>query len=83
MCAKYWPPLLTHGKPVARAGAKQSLLGITRRANGSEQVTYAGHPLYRFVEDRRRGQTKGQGSHAFGAGWDVLSPAGRKIGADD
>ncbi|HET8651523.1 MAG TPA: hypothetical protein VFM13_03025 [Gaiellaceae bacterium] len=83
LCAKYWPPLLTHGKPVARAGAKQSLLGITRRANGSEQVTYAGHPLYRFVEDRKPGQTKGQGSQAFGAGWDVLSPAGRKIGADD
>src|SRR6266487_3924267 len=26
-CATYWPPLLTHGKPVARTGAKQSLVG--------------------------------------------------------
>jgi predicted lipoprotein with Yx(FWY)xxD motif len=81
-CAKYWPPLLSHGKPVARTGVKQSLLGVTRRANGSEQVTYAGHPLYRFVEDRQAGQTKGEGSQAFGAGWDVLSPAGKKIESD-
>ncbi len=81
-CATYWPPLLTQGKPVARAGAKQLLLGTTRRANGSAQATYAGHPLYRFVEDREPGQTKGEGSQAFGAGWDVLSPAGRKIESD-
>ncbi len=67
---------------MARAGAKQLLLGTTRRANGSAQATYAGHPLYRFVEDREPGQTKGEGSQAFGAGWDVLSPAGRKIESD-
>jgi predicted lipoprotein with Yx(FWY)xxD motif len=82
-CTRYWPPLLTHGNPVAKAGAKQSLLGVTRRADGSRQVTYAGHPLYRFVEDTKRGQTKGEGSRAFGAGWDAVSPAGKKIEADD
>jgi predicted lipoprotein with Yx(FWY)xxD motif len=82
-CAKFWPPLLTHGKPVARAGAKQVLLGTTRRANGSRQVTYAGHPLYRFVQDRKPGQTKGGGLQDFGAGWDVLSAAGKKIESDD
>ncbi len=82
-CATFWPPLLTHGKPVARAGARQFLLGTTRRANGSQQVTYAGHPLYRFVQDRKPGQTKGEGSREFGAGWDVLSPTGKKIESDD
>ena len=82
-CATFWPPLLTDGKPVARAGARQFLLGTTRRANGSQQVTYAGHPLYRFVQDRKPGQTKGEGSQAFGAGWDVLSPKGKKIESDD
>jgi predicted lipoprotein with Yx(FWY)xxD motif len=82
-CATYWPPLLTHGKPAARAGAQQSLLGTTRRANGSEQVTYAGHPLYGFIQDRKAGQTTGEGSRAFGASWDVLSPAGQKIESDD
>jgi predicted lipoprotein with Yx(FWY)xxD motif len=82
-CAKYWPPLLTHGKPVAKAGAKQSLLGMTRRADGSRQVTYASHPLYRFVEDTKQGQTKGEASQLFGAGWDAVSPAGKKIEVDD
>jgi predicted lipoprotein with Yx(FWY)xxD motif len=78
-CAAYWPPLLAHGKPIAGRGAKQSLLGITRRANGTKQVTYAGHPLYRFVQDTSPGQTNGQDLHNFGAGWYVLSPAGKKI----
>ena len=81
-CATYWPPLLTHGKPVARPGVKQSLLGTTRRANGSQQVTYASHPLYRFARDTKPGQTKGEGLNDFGAGWDVLSPAGKKIESD-
>ena len=81
-CATYWPPLLTHGKPLARGGASQSLLGTTRRANGGQQITYAGHPVYRFVNDTKPGQTTGEGSQAFGAGWDALTPTGKKIDAD-
>jgi predicted lipoprotein with Yx(FWY)xxD motif len=64
---------------VARAGAKQSLLGTTRRANGSQQVTDGGHPLYRFVLDRKPGQTKGEGLQDFAGGWDVVSSAGKKL----
>ena len=78
-CAQYWPPLLTHGKPVARVGVKQSLLGTTRRRNGSQQVTYAGHPLYRYVGDTGAGQTNGAGLQDFGGGWDPISPSGKKI----
>lgn len=78
-CAKFWPPVLTSGKPSASSGAKPSLLGTTRRTNGSKQVTYAGHPLYRFLEDTKPGQTKGEASKAFGAEWYVLSPSGKKI----
>ena len=78
-CAAYWPPLLAHGRPQAGRGAKQALLGVTRRADGSSQVTYAGHPLYRFAQDTKTGQTNGQGLQDFGGGWYVLSPAGKKI----
>ncbi len=81
-CAQFWPPLLTHGAPVARAGVKQSLLGKIRRADGSLQVTYAGHPLYGYVGDAKPGQTNGEGSQEFGAGWDALSPSGKKIERD-
>jgi predicted lipoprotein with Yx(FWY)xxD motif len=78
-CAGEWPPLITHGRPIATGGAKQSLLGMIRRADGRKQVTYAGHAVYGFIGDLRRGQTNGEGSHDFGAGWDALSPAGKKI----
>ena len=81
-CASYWPPVLTTAKPVAAAGTQRSLLGTIRRANGTKQVTYAGHPLYRFFGDTKRGQTNGEGLHDFGAGWYVLSPSGKKIDRD-
>jgi predicted lipoprotein with Yx(FWY)xxD motif len=78
-CAAYWPPLLTRGRPVAGRGITRSLLGVIRRADGTSQATYAGHPLYRFVQDARPGQTTGEDLHDFGAGWYVVSPAGKKV----
>jgi predicted lipoprotein with Yx(FWY)xxD motif len=78
-CATYWPPLLTTGKPSAGTGVRAGLLGATRRADGTLQVTYNRHPLYRFELDARAGQAKGQNLHSFGADWYVLSPAGVKI----
>lgn len=81
-CAKFWPPLLTSGKPSAAVGARPSLLGTTRRSNGAKQVTYAGHPLYRFTQDTKSGQTRGEGLKFFGGSWYVLSPSGKKIDKD-
>jgi predicted lipoprotein with Yx(FWY)xxD motif len=78
-CAQAWPPLTTNGAPNAAGGASASLLGTTKRSDGTTQVTYSGHPLYYFVSDTKPGDTNGEGSTAFGAGWDVLSPAGAKI----
>jgi predicted lipoprotein with Yx(FWY)xxD motif len=78
-CAAYWPPLIASSKPRAFAGAKQSLLGRTRRADGRMQVTYRHHPLYKYAGDMGRGQTNGQSLDDFGGEWRVLSPAGNKI----
>jgi predicted lipoprotein with Yx(FWY)xxD motif len=78
-CAALWPPLVTHGKPAAGHGVRQSLLGTTKRNDGKLQVTYRGHPLYYFVSDRKPGQTSGQGLNQFGGPWWVLSPAGKEI----
>jgi predicted lipoprotein with Yx(FWY)xxD motif len=78
-CAAYWPPLLSSGKPAAGPGAKSSLLGTLRRSDGTKQVTYAGHPLYRFALDTKPGQVRGEGLQDFGAGWDALTPSGAKI----
>jgi predicted lipoprotein with Yx(FWY)xxD motif len=78
-CAALWPPLLTHGKPIAGPGVRASLLGTTRRKDGKLEVTYGGHPLYYFVTDRKPGQTTGQGVDQFGGPWWVISRAGKEI----
>jgi predicted lipoprotein with Yx(FWY)xxD motif len=78
-CAQYWPPLTTTRKPVARGGARASMLGTTKRADGKLQVTYAGHPLYTFKLDAKKGQTRGEGSDNFGAEWYVVGTNGSKI----
>ena len=82
-CASYWPPLLATAKPAAGRGVKGSLLGVTRRTDGTRQVTYAGHPLYRFALDTKPGQVNGQDLHDFGAGWYVVSAAGKKVEKGD
>lgn len=82
LCASYWPLLLTHGKPVAMAGVKQSLLGSIRRSDGRRQVTIAGRPVYRFSGDSQRGQTTGEGLDDFGGEWDAVSPSGKRIEAN-
>jgi len=78
-CAQAWPPLISRGKPVAKGRAKASLLSTSRRGNGSRQVTYGGHPLYRFAPDTAPGQTLGQGVDGFGALWWVVARSGNAI----
>jgi predicted lipoprotein with Yx(FWY)xxD motif len=78
-CAAFWPPLLTHAKPTALSGARAGLIGTSRRRDGRMQVTYAGHPLYYFVQDRKPGQTKGEGLTGFGGRWDPISAAGQAV----
>jgi predicted lipoprotein with Yx(FWY)xxD motif len=79
-CVQYWPPVLTTGAPQAGAGVNSALLGTIARADGTTQVSYAGHPLYRFVSDKAAGDSTGQGVNAFGAPWYVVSPSGAQIG---
>ena len=78
-CVAYWPAVLTAAKPRAGAGVRASLLGRTKRSDGRRQVTYAGHPLYTFVGDKKAGQTTGEGLTDFGAAWDAIAPNGRPI----
>jgi predicted lipoprotein with Yx(FWY)xxD motif len=78
-CAQAWPPLTTTGAPKAGSGVKASLLGTTKRSDGTTEVTYGGHPLYRFSGDSGPGQAGGQGSEGFGAYWWVVAPNGKAI----
>lgn len=78
-CVQAWPPLRVTHKPTLGKGLKASKVGRIKRSDGNSQVTYNGHPLYRFVNDKKPGDTNGQGITAFGGRWFVLSPAGTKV----
>lgn len=79
-CEQGWPPLTTEGAPQAGEGAMASKLGTTERKDETMQVTYAGWPLYTFVEDKKPGEDNGTDSKAFGASWYPLHPNGEKAG---
>jgi predicted lipoprotein with Yx(FWY)xxD motif len=75
-CEAAWPPLITNGEPHASNGADGSLLGVSKRKDGSEQVTYNGRPLYTFTGDKGPGEANGNNVEAFGAEWYALTPSG-------
>jgi predicted lipoprotein with Yx(FWY)xxD motif len=54
-CAAAWPPVTASAMPMAGGGVSQSMLGTTKRADGTEQLTYNGHPLYYFAADTGAG----------------------------
>lgn len=74
-CAKAWPPLLTKGKPVALSGVDHMLLGVSMRKDGTDQVTYKGHPLYTYSADVA-GKAGCQHVSNFGGLWLVIEPNG-------
>jgi predicted lipoprotein with Yx(FWY)xxD motif len=79
-CASVWPPLAVIGTPKAGPGVQASLLGTTKRTNGSAEVTYNGHPLYHYAGDTTPGATNGQNIDEVGALWHVLSANGNEVG---
>ena len=81
-CAAAWPPVTASAMPMAGGGVSQSLLGTSKRADGTEQLTYNGHPLYYFSADSGSGMAKGQGIKAFGSDWYVVDGKGSKIDND-
>lgn len=77
-CARVWRPLLTDAPPQAKDGAQDDLLGTIKRKGGAKQVTYEGHPLYEFVEDRRPGEASGEDALSFGSEWHAMEPDGEE-----
>jgi predicted lipoprotein with Yx(FWY)xxD motif len=80
-CAAAWPPLVTTSKAVASGSARKALLGTSKRSDGRTQVTYHGHPLYRFSGDGKPGDTNGQGLKEFGGKWYAVGPSGKRVGS--
>lgn len=74
-CASSWPPALVTGTPTAGPGVTGELT-TTTRADGTTQLVFGGHPLYRYSLDKAPGEVKGQD---VGEVWYVLSPSGAPI----
>jgi predicted lipoprotein with Yx(FWY)xxD motif len=79
-CATAWPPYIVKRRPVSAHGrAHSSLISSVRRRDGRLQVTYAGHPLYYYVGDKRAGQVLCQAVTEFGGTWYVVAADGHAI----
>ena len=75
-CAEFWPPLLTSGTPRGTGGLEAQRLGTISRGDGTKQVTYNGHPLYRCSEDLEPGEANGEDVEMFQDGWYAIDPDG-------
>jgi predicted lipoprotein with Yx(FWY)xxD motif len=78
-CVAEWPPFLAAPTPQAGAGLAANQLGTTTRADGRQQVTFAGHPLYYFAGDTTSGSTSGQGLNDNGGAWYVVHTDGTPV----
>ena len=68
-CTQLWHPL--HPRKGKAPTGTVGHLGLVTRPDHSKQITYKGHPLYRFAQDTKPGDTKGQGFKDVGT-WSVI-----------
>jgi predicted lipoprotein with Yx(FWY)xxD motif len=73
-CAQIWPPVLG---PVTVAGVTGTF-GTIKRADGTTQATFDGHPLYTYAGDTAPGQTKGNGIKGL---WSEVTTPGSAVSA--
>jgi len=59
-CAQAWPALTATGTPTAGPGVTGTLATIS-----GGQVSWNGHPLYRWMGDKKPGDTTGDGINGF------------------
>ena len=57
-CLSIWHPLLVPKGGTVKGPVK---LGTVKRPEGGSQVTFQGHPLYTFAEDKKPGEAHGEG----------------------
>ena len=72
-CAVYWPPVKG---PVTAGPGIPGKLGTIKRADGSAQATYDGHPLYTYVGDSAPGQARGNNLNLNGGLWHEVTTSG-------
>jgi len=82
-CESFWMPLTIAGN--SPTGSVPGKLGVVKRPDGTNQVTYNGTPLYSFTQEGA-GEVTGDGvSDAFGGNhftWSVVSVGGGSSSSD-
>ncbi|NMO92277.1 hypothetical protein [Actinomycetospora sp. TBRC 11914] len=85
-CAQIWRPYIALGEPGPKDGNVHAVepeqIATVTRADGRQQVTYFGHPLYYFANDGAPGDpvhaddVRGAGQRQFGGTWSAVSASG-------
>jgi predicted lipoprotein with Yx(FWY)xxD motif len=74
-CTTTWPPATGNPQNLKVYGVTAGLVGSITRQDGTQQLTYDGHPLYYYFQDTAPGQALGEGNSSL---WYALSPSGQK-----
>jgi predicted lipoprotein with Yx(FWY)xxD motif len=75
-CLSIWPPLLVKvGVRPRGKGRLAGRLGVLRRSDGEDEVTYNGYPLYLYAGDGRPKEATGEGVVSFGGTWYLVRAA--------
>ncbi|WP_057660424.1 COG4315 family predicted lipoprotein [Pseudoxanthomonas dokdonensis] len=78
VCENAWPPVLSAGA-AAETGVHGELLGRLQRRDGRQQLSYNGHPLYRYAGDAGAGRTSGHDVQDRWGHWQLLAPDGNAL----
>jgi predicted lipoprotein with Yx(FWY)xxD motif len=63
-CATFWPPV-----PAPAGMTLTAPFGVSKRLDGTLQLTYNGHPLYTYSQDTAAGIANGDGLNISGGVW--------------
>jgi predicted lipoprotein with Yx(FWY)xxD motif len=75
-CFGFWPPVtVSSATNLSKATGLKGKLGTFKR-NGFIQVTLGGHPLYTFVNDKKKANATGEAIHGFHGIWHVVKGPG-------
>lgn len=80
-CQEAWPPLLVVGDAMPTVGPQlqAGMAGTVPREDGAVQVTYNGHPLYRYAADTGAGRVAGHDVQDQWGEWYLVGPDGELL----
>jgi len=74
-CTQAWPPVTAEAQqPTGAPGLQGAMIATIMRADGSRQVTFDGHPLYRYAADAGTRNANGDGVKDKFGSWHLVKP---------